>query len=125
MRGVLLSLVLLVSAGAAPAQQRAYMPPLGLAGDVHMPITSMKQARTARTLIQKYDFSCGSAAVATLLTHHYGYPVTEQDVFKEMYEQGDQAKARRQRYADRNSHSALLENTTGTRGVARTAWASF
>jgi len=99
MRGVLLSLVLLVSAGAAPAQQRAYMPPLGLAGDVHMPITSMKQARTARTLIQKYDFSCGSAAVATLLTHHYGYPVTEQDVFKEMYEQGDQAKIHKEGFS--------------------------
>ena len=33
--------------------------------DVTLPITSLKQARMGRTLIQKYDFSCGSAAVAT------------------------------------------------------------
>lgn len=99
MRGMLLSFALLVAAGAAPAQQRAHMPSLGTVGDVNMPITSMKQARTARTLIQKYDFSCGSAAVATLLTHHYGYPVTEQDVFKDMYEKGDQAKIHKEGFS--------------------------
>jgi predicted double-glycine peptidase len=90
MRRMLLSLALLVAATAAPAQ-RAYFPGIG-AGDVTLPITSIKQARTARTLIQKYDFSCGSAAVATLLTHHYNYPVTEQAVFTEMFEHGDQDK---------------------------------
>ena len=97
MRRMLLSLALLAAATAAPAQ-RAYLPGNG-AGDVVLPITSMKQARTARTLIQKYDFSCGSAALATLLTHHYNYPVDEQAVFTEMYESGDQDKIHKEGFS--------------------------
>lgn len=97
MRGMLLSLALLAAAGAAPAQ-RLFLPGMG-SGDALMPITSMKQARTARTLIQKYDFSCGSAAIATLLTHHYDYPVDEQSVFAEMYEQGDQEKIHKEGFS--------------------------
>jgi predicted double-glycine peptidase len=46
-----------------------------------------------RTIVrQQYDYSCGSAALATLLRYHYGRHVTEADVFKEMYAHGDQAK---------------------------------
>jgi hypothetical protein len=81
----------LLAAVAPAAAQRAYFPSVG-AGDVVMPVTSMRQARQARTLLQQYDFSCGSAALATLLTHHYDYPVTEQFVFEEMYERGDKKK---------------------------------
>ena len=44
---------------------------------------------------QQYDFSCGSAALATLLTHHYGRPTGEAEVFKSMYAAGDQAKIRK------------------------------
>ena len=43
---------------------------------------------------QQYDFSCGSAAVATLLRYHYGRDVNETQAFRSMYEQGDQAKIR-------------------------------
>ncbi|XKE47559.1 C39 family peptidase [Halomonas organivorans] len=38
---------------------------------------------------QEYDFSCGSAAVATLLTHHYDRPTTEAEVFEAMIRDGD------------------------------------
>ncbi len=48
----------------------------------------------SRTVHQQFDFSCGSAAVATLLTYQYGDPVTEQDVFQAMWDHGDQAKIR-------------------------------
>ena len=61
-------------------------------GDVILPVTSLRETRLLGTLLQKYDFSCGSAAVATLLTHHYGYPVTESVIFEDMYRQGDQKK---------------------------------
>jgi uncharacterized protein len=40
---------------------------------------------------QRYDFSCGSAAVATLLTYHYGRPTTEQMSFAEMWNAGDKS----------------------------------
>ena len=93
MRRLLLCVALLATVELAAAEG-AYMPSIAM-GDVAIPLTSMKQARTGRTLIQKYDFSCGSVAVATLLTHHYGHPVTEQAVFEQMYEHGDQAKIRK------------------------------
>jgi uncharacterized protein len=82
---------------AAGAQQ-ALLPAMG-GGDVAMPVTSMRQARLASTLLQQYDFSCGSAAIATLLTHHYAYPVSEATVFEHMYRNGDQQKIRREGFS--------------------------
>lgn len=38
---------------------------------------------------QEYDFSCGSAAVATLLTYHYDRETTEAEVFEWMIQSGD------------------------------------
>lgn len=43
-----------------------------------------------RTVVrQEYDYSCGSAALATLLRYHYGRDVKEHDVFVYMYEHGN------------------------------------
>lgn len=58
-------------------------------GQVRAPLTSLAELRWQRVVPQQYDFSCGSAALATLLTHHYDRPVTEAVVFTTMYEQGD------------------------------------
>ena len=62
-------------------------------------VTSLKEAKFKATTRQQYDFSCGSAAVATLLTHHYGDPVTEQAVFEAMFASGDQVKIRREGFS--------------------------
>jgi uncharacterized protein len=49
-----------------------------------------------RTVVrQRYDFSCGSAAVATILTHHYGRPTGEQEPFKAMWAKGDKELIRK------------------------------
>lgn len=62
-------------------------------------VTTLKEMRFREsfktTIKQQFDFSCGSAALASLLTHHYGKPVTEQEVFRAMFEKGDQAKIQR------------------------------
>ena len=63
--------------------------------DYTLHVTSLKEARFKRTIRQQYDFSCGSAALATLLTYQYNFPVSEQQVFTEMFEHGDQEKIRR------------------------------
>jgi predicted double-glycine peptidase len=47
-----------------------------------------------RTWHQQYDFSCGSAALATLLTFQYDHPIDETTVFKAMFSAGDQAQIR-------------------------------
>jgi predicted double-glycine peptidase len=64
-----------------------------------VPAGSIKEIRFRNTIRQQYDFSCGSAALATLLTHHYGYPVSEQQVFEQMYLHGDQRKIRREGFS--------------------------
>lgn len=63
-------------------------------GSYTLRVTSLKEARFKTTVPQQYDFSCGSAATATLLTFQYGHPVSESEVFLQMYRQGDQDKIR-------------------------------
>ncbi len=64
-------------------------------GGVQVPsIQSVQERRFSRTVRQQYDFSCGSAAVATLLSYQYHDPVSEQAVFQAMWASGDQAKIR-------------------------------
>ena len=88
---LLLSGLVVCSAGAqaTPMELAGYG-----GGRFVLPVTSLKEAKFKSTVRQQFDFSCGSAAVATLLTHHYGLPVTEQAVFEAMYAKGDQAKIR-------------------------------
>lgn len=80
----------------------AELPP-EFGGAYSVPAKSMKAVlagiRFRTTVQQKYDFSCGSAAVATLLTHHYQRPVTEEEVIKAMYAKGDQAKIQREGFS--------------------------
>jgi predicted double-glycine peptidase len=64
-----------------------------------VPAASMKAIRFQATLHQQFDFSCGSAAVATLLTHHYDHPVSEQFVFEQMFARGDQRKIRKEGFS--------------------------
>ncbi|MEZ4599770.1 MAG: C39 family peptidase [Syntrophotaleaceae bacterium] len=68
-------------------------------GGINVQVTSRKEALFETTVRQQYDYSCGSAALATLLTYHYGTEVSEQDVFSWMYEKGDQEKIRREGFS--------------------------
>lgn len=81
----------------------ALLPWRGLAGSLQlggsslgggMPtlrLESFQERRFRHTVPQAHDFSCGSAAVATLLTHIYGIPTPEREVFDGMIEHGDAA----------------------------------
>lgn len=73
--------------------------PLPGGARLSVPVASIKEMRFQTTLRQQYDFSCGSAALATLLTHHYNYPLTEQQVFEQMFLRGDQAKIRKEGFS--------------------------
>lgn len=73
--------------------------PVQSGGAFSVPVVSMKEQRFEKTLHQQYDFSCGSAALATLLTHHYNFPVSEQDIFREMFTNGDQAKIKKEGFS--------------------------
>lgn len=73
--------------------------PFQIGGAFSVPVTSIKGARFRAMIRQQFDFSCGSAALSTLLTFHYGYAVSEQTVFEEMFEQGDRAKIRHEGFS--------------------------
>ncbi|NTV11486.1 MAG: C39 family peptidase [Zoogloea sp.] len=73
--------------------------PAEMGGPMAVPLKSLRDLRQIATIRQQYDFSCGSAAVATLLTYHYRQPVTEQWVFEQMFIHGDQAKIRREGFS--------------------------
>lgn len=64
-----------------------------------MPVKSYKEIVFGDVFRQIYDFSCGSAALASLLTFHYDSPVTEEDIFKSMYEYGDKEKIKQQGFS--------------------------
>ncbi len=69
--------------------------PVQFGGAFSVKVQSLKERRFATTERQLRDFSCGSAALATLLTHHYGRPVGEATVFDEMFALGDVETIRR------------------------------
>jgi uncharacterized protein len=73
--------------------------PIQSGGAFSIPVVSMKEQRFQKTIHQQYDFSCGSAALATLLTHHYNFPVSEQEVFREMFARGDQVKIKKEGFS--------------------------
>jgi predicted double-glycine peptidase len=73
--------------------------PVESGGAFTVPTVSLREARFARTVHQQYDFSCGSAAIATLLTHHYGHAVSEQAVFESMFKAGDAARIKREGFS--------------------------
>jgi predicted double-glycine peptidase len=81
----------------AHADEIGVVDPSGAGYAMH--VTSLKEARFKRTIKQQYDFSCGSAAVATLLTYQYDYPMNEQTAFAQMWENGNQEKIRRQGFS--------------------------
>ena len=86
-------MVAVALAGAAPA----------VAGDLffitggaapRLDVASMAERKFSRVIRQHYDYSCGSATLATLLTYHYGRPTSETDAFQAMWAVGDQDRIR-------------------------------
>ena len=68
---------------------------ISAAGDLLVSVRSMEEQKFAGIVRQRYDFSCGSAALATLLRFHYGRPLSEQETFLGMWRDGDRAAIRR------------------------------
>jgi hypothetical protein len=97
-RALLVSLAVL--AGGESRAGTAVIPD-GQAGPgiLMVPVQSYAERRFQTIFKQQYDFSCGSAALASLLTFHYEDPINELDVFSDMWEHGDQARIRQQGFS--------------------------
>jgi predicted double-glycine peptidase len=69
--------------------------PTNSGGAYTVQVTSWRDLPFRTVIRQQFDYSCGSAALATLLHFHYGQPVREAEVFSAMYKAGDQDKIRK------------------------------
>ncbi|SEM21360.1 C39 family peptidase [Halomonas daqiaonensis] len=64
-------------------------------GNFQVEVKSLQEKSWDRVIRQQYDFSCGSASVATLLTFHYQRETTEAEVFESMIRAGDAEQIQR------------------------------
>ena len=83
--------VLLAVAAAATVNTCSVMPAIAQVrthgeggGSYTVSVISWRDIPFRSVVRQQYDYSCGSAAVATLLRHHYGITVPENEVFQSM-----------------------------------------
>lgn len=77
----------------------AYMPMVVGSSYVNIEVKSFVEKRFANVIQQQRDFSCGSAALATLLKFHYDKDTNEQEVLNAMFESGDKEKIRSQGFS--------------------------
>lgn len=87
-----------LSASGASADSVPIAGPFG-SSEFNVPITSLKSAKLRTILIQRYDYSCGSAALASLLTYNYHRPHSEDEIFEAMYQVGNQEKIQREGFS--------------------------
>ncbi len=86
---VFLSLILL---GVPAYAGTVHLPGSISGGNFAITVSSIVEQRFKTIYKQKYDFSCGSAALASLLSFHYDDVVDEISVFKNMLSHGNQEK---------------------------------
>ncbi|MFH0809887.1 MAG: C39 family peptidase [Pseudomonadota bacterium] len=73
---------------ALPSGVGAFPLPLAAGPRLDRKVLSLKEARTVGIVTQQHDYSCGAAAVATLLTYHFGRLTTEEEVLDVMARTG-------------------------------------
>jgi predicted double-glycine peptidase len=86
--------VLIVLGCATPAEAQVRLSRES-GGNYEIAVMSWWEIPFRSVVRQQYDFSCGSAAVATLLTYHYDRATPERAAFAQMWEKGDQALIRK------------------------------
>jgi predicted double-glycine peptidase len=88
-------LLLLCACSASIRQAPRFTPGSSAIGEFAVPVASVMDRRFTSVVRQRYDFSCGSAALATLLRFHYDYRVNEESAFRGMWAAGDRAQIRK------------------------------
>lgn len=92
----------------------------GAGGAFHVPLTTLQELRFRTVIRQKYDFSCGSAALASLLTYHYGIPTKETAVFSSMWEHGDRPKIEKEGFSMLDMQQYLVRRGLKANGFRST-----
>jgi predicted double-glycine peptidase len=81
-------------------------------------VKSMMEIRSTQVVRQRWDYSCGSAALSTVLTHHLGDPTPESAVVVSILRRTDPVRVR-----SRGGFSLLdLKHYLGRRGYDSTGY---
>lgn len=64
-----------------------------------VPVQSLEAMRFEGVVRQQHDLSCGAAAVATLLKHYYGDPVSEEELIDDAIRVGNAEKIRQEGFS--------------------------
>ena len=102
MRIVALALALMLGlTGMSGISQAAQMPIAAMPGGnlVFKQVQSIRERRFADIVEQKTDFSCGAAALATVLRQAYWLDVNEDEIIKGMLQNADQELVRVQGFS--------------------------
>jgi predicted double-glycine peptidase len=90
--------------------------PSGILANNQESVVSLKEIREAGVVKQKWDTSCGAAAMATVFTHYFNDPVSEREVAEGLLRQTEPLKVRYQggfsmldmkRYAQERGYKAI------------------
>lgn len=68
-------------------------------GNYNISVKSFTEMKFSTVYKQQYDYSCGSAALASLLAFHYNDQVNEQSVFNDMFQHGEQELIKEQGFS--------------------------
>lgn len=79
---------------AAPLPAAAGAISLSTGGRIQKPVRSFQEIRQAKVTQQRWDFSCGSAALSTLLTHYYDDRVSEAVIITSILRRANPQKVR-------------------------------
>lgn len=109
--GSLALLIALLTAKVQPASADVTLSSYGVR--VHTRVKSLYEIRNDRVVLQKWDQSCGSAALSTLLTYYLGVPTDETTIISDIVRHGDPLRVRQRggfslldlkRYAQRRGY---------------------
>jgi len=79
------ALTLSASAALVPVHAQSTLDATHLIGvPVKLPVHSMRDLRYRSIVSQQYDYSCGAAALATLLKYGYGIDIPEPELIRQM-----------------------------------------
>jgi len=116
MKHLTLALLAGVALTPARAQHASFVMPGMPGGGFRVDMGTMLDRRFYSVVRQRYDFSCGSAALATLMRYHYGIPVGEDTTFAGMWERGNQAAIRKSGFSLLDMKRYLAAHKLQTQG---------
>jgi len=116
---LLLALLAGITLPALAAPLRVATGPLGAGVTLRQPIKSLKEMREEEVVIQRLDYSCGSAAISTIFTYYLQQPISEKEVIEYILRTGDLKKI-----IQRRGFSLLeLKNFTESHGATAQGYA--